>query len=118
MGRVQQQSEQLQASMLDVNEKLRDAEGRIREMTTRTIGLPTMQEQLRQVSGLLERIQDAEVLIDTKFELLERTLAEERAREQAERNDAHRRLQDLERRVELIGERQSTVDDSHRRFSE
>jgi len=118
MGRVQQQSEQVQAAMLDVNEKLRDAEGRIREMTSRTIGLPTMHDQLRQVSGLLERIQDAEVLIDTKFEILERQTGEERQRDQGERNDIHKRLQDLERRAENLIERQSSVEDATRRFHE
>ena len=30
---MQQQSDQVQAAMLDVNEKLRDAEARLREMT-------------------------------------------------------------------------------------
>ena len=118
MGRVQQQSEQVQAAMLDVNEKLRDAEGRLREMTAKTIGLPTMQDQLRQVSGLLERIQDAEVLIDTKFELLDRQSGEERQRDQGERNDIYKRIQDLERRVEGLIERQSSVDDATRRFQE
>jgi hypothetical protein len=70
VGRLAQQGDQAQAAVLDINEKLRDAETRLREVGARTIGLPTMQEQLRQVSGLLERIQDAEVLIDTKFEML------------------------------------------------
>ena len=73
VGRIGQQGDQVQAAILDLNEKQRDAEGRLREFAARTVGLPTMQEQLRQVSGLLERIQDAEVLIDTKFEMLERT---------------------------------------------
>src|SRR5207247_11384011 len=90
----------------------------IREMTARTIGLPTMQDQLRQVSGLLERIQDAEVLIDTKFEILERQTGEERQRDQGERNDIHKRLQDLERRVEGLVQRQSSVEEATRRFHE
>jgi chromosome segregation ATPase len=117
-GRMQQQNDQMQAALLDVNEKLRDAEGRLRELGARTIGLPTMQEQLRQVAGLLERIQDAEVLIDTKFEQLERLTGEERTRDQAEKNDLYRRLQDLERRAESLAERQATVDDMNRRFTE
>jgi len=54
VGRMQQQHDQMQAAVLDVNEKLRDAEGRLREMTARTIGLPSMQEQLRQVGIALE----------------------------------------------------------------
>ena len=118
IARFQQQGEQTQAAVLDVNEKLRDAEGRIREIVAKTMGLPTMQEQMRQLSGLLDRIQDAEVLIDTKFELLERTTGEERTRDQAEKNDLFRRVQDLERRAENIAERQSSVDDAHRRFQE
>ena len=75
---MQQQNDQVQAATLDVNEKLRDAEARLREIGAKTIGLPAMQEQLRQLSGLMERIQDAEVLIDTKFEMLERMTGEER----------------------------------------
>ncbi len=118
VGRIAQQGDQVQAAILDVNDKLRDSEARLRELGAKTIGLPTMQEQLRQVSGLLERIQDAEVLIDTKFEMLERTTGEEHAREQAEKNDVFRRVQELERRVEGVTERQATVDDSHRRFTE
>jgi chromosome segregation ATPase len=118
VGRMTQQNDQLQAAILDVNDKLRDSEARLREIGAKTIGLPTMQEQLRQVSGLLERIQDAEVLIDTKFEMLERTTGEEHAREQAEKNDVFRRVQELERRVEGVTERQATVDDSNRRFTE
>ena len=118
VGRLAQQGDQAQAAVLDINEKLRDAETRLREVGARTIGLPTMQEQLRQVSGLLERIQDAEVLIDTKFEMLERTNSEDRTREQGEKNDVYRRVQDLERRTEGIAERQATVDDSTRRFQE
>ncbi len=118
VGRLAQQGDQAQAAVLDINEKLRDAETRLREIGARTIGLPTMQEQLRQVSGLLERIQDAEVLIDTKFEMLERTNNEDRTREQGEKNDVYRRVQDLERRTEGIAERQTTVDDSTRRFQE
>jgi chromosome segregation ATPase len=117
-GRLQQQNDQLQAAVLDINEKLRDADARVREVAGKTIGLPTMQEQLRQVAGLLERIQDAEVLIDTKFELIERTTHEERQRDQAERNDLYRRVQDLERRVEGLSERQSTIDEANRRFQE
>jgi chromosome segregation ATPase len=112
------QSDQAQAAMLDVNEKLRDAEGRLREISAKTVGLPTMQDQFRQVSGLLERIQDAEVLIDTKFEMLERTSSEERSREQSEKNDMYSRVQDLERRTEGLAERQATVDDTNRRFQE
>lgn len=118
VGRIAQQGDQVQAAILDVNDKLRDSEARLRELGAKTVGLPTMQEQLRQVSGLLERIQDAEVLIDTKFEMLERTTGEEHAREQAEKNDVFRRVQELERRVEGVTERQATVDDSHRRFTE
>lgn len=117
-GRLQQQNDQFQAAILDINEKLRDADGRLREIGGKTIGLPTMQEQLRQVAGLLERIQDAEVLIDTKFELIERTTHEERQRDQAERNDVYRRVQELERRVEGLSERQATIDESNRRFQE
>ncbi len=118
ISRMTQQGDQIQAAILDINEKLRDAEGRLRELGAKTIGLPTIQEQMRQVSGLLERIQDAEVLIDTKFELLERTSTEERNRDQQERNDLYRRVQDLERRAEGLAERQSTVDDANRRFQE
>jgi chromosome segregation ATPase len=118
LGRMQQQGDQVQAAILDVNEKLRDAEGKIREITAKTMGLPTMQEQMRQLSGVLERIQDAEVLIDTKFELLERKEGEERQRDQGEKNDLYRRVQELERRAESLNERQSGVDDSHRRFQE
>lgn len=117
-GRFMQQGEQTQAAVLDVNEKLRDAEGRIREIVAKTMGLPVMQEQVRQLSGLLDRIQDTEVLIDTKFELLERTTSDEHLRDQAEKNDLFRRVQDLERRAENIAERQSSVDDTHRRFQE
>ncbi len=118
LGRTQQQGDQIQAAILDVNEKQRDAEGRLRELSARTIGLPAMQDQMRQVSGLLERIQDAEVLIDTKFEMLERTGSEDRGREQSEKNDMYRRVQDLERKAESLGERQATVDDTNRRFQE
>ncbi len=116
--RMQQQNDQTQAATLDVNEKLRDAEARLREVAAKTLGLPTMHEQLRQLSGLMERIQDAEVLIDTKFEMLERTSGEERTRDQSEKNELYRRLQDLERRSESLGERQSTVDETTRRFQE
>ncbi|MEX2247084.1 MAG: hypothetical protein WEC75_10390 [Dehalococcoidia bacterium] len=117
-SRMQQQNDQLQAALLDVNEKLRDAEGRLREMTARTLGLPTMQEQLRQVSGLLDRIQDAEVLIDTKFEMLERSGHEEHTRDQTEKNDLFKRLQEMERRVEGLTERQASVDEASRRFQD
>ena len=116
--RMQQQNDQVQAATLDVNEKLRDAETRLREIGAKTVGLPTMQDQLRQLSGLMERIQDAEVLIDTKFELLERTSSEERGRDQSEKNDLYRRMQDLERKSESLGERQSTVDEATRRFQD
>ncbi len=118
LARMQQQNEQVQAATLDVNEKLRDAETRLRETSAKTVGLPTMQDQLRQLSGLMERIQDAEVLIDTKFELLERTSGEERVRDQSEKNDLYRRIQDLERKAESLGERQSTVDETTRRSQE
>ncbi len=116
--RMQQQNDQVQAATLDVNEKLGDAEARLREISTKTVGLPTMQDQLRQLSGLMERIQDAEVLIDTKFELLERTSGEERGRDQSEKNDLYRRMQDLERKSESLGERQSMVDEATRRFQD
>ena len=116
--RMQQQNDQTQAATLDVNEKVRDAEARLREILAKTLGLPTMQDQLRQLSGLMERIQDAEVLIDTKFEMLERTSGEERGRDQAGKNDLYGRLQDLERRSESLAERQSTVDEATRRFQE
>ena len=116
--RMQQQNDQVQAATLDVNEKLRDAESRLREMSAKAVGLPAMQDQLRQLSGLMERIQDAEVLIDTKFEMLERLSNEERGRDQAEKNDLYRRIQDLERRSESLAELQSVVDDATRRFQE
>jgi chromosome segregation ATPase len=118
IARLQQQGEQTQAGMLDVNERLRDADGRLRELGSKTTGLPQIREQVQQLSGLLERIQDAEVLIDTKFELMERTGHEERTRDQAEKNDMFRRVQDLERRAEALAERQSTIDDTYRRFQE
>jgi chromosome segregation ATPase len=50
--------------------------------------------------------------------MLERTTGEEKSREQAERNDVVRRLQEMERRLEGVAERQGTVDDSSRRFTE
>lgn len=118
IGRLQQQGDQAAAAVVDVNEKLRDNEARVREIASRTMGLPAMQEQVRQLSGLLERIQDAEVLIDTKFEILERQQGEERTRDQAEKNDLYRRVQELERRAEALIERQSSLDDAHRRFQE
>jgi chromosome segregation ATPase len=118
VGRMQQQGDQIHGSIVDINDKLRDAEGRLRELGAKTIGLPTMQEQLRQVSGLLDRIQDAEVLIDSKFDMLDRQTQEERQREQAERNDVYKRIQDLERRTEGLMERQGSVDEATRRFQE
>ena len=118
IGRLQQQGEQTQAAVLDINENLREAEARLRDTSGRTIGLPAMAEQLRQLSGLMERIQDAEVMIDTKFELLERLGQDERTRDQGEKNELYRRIQDLERRSEGLSERQATVDDSTRRFQE
>ncbi len=116
ISRIQQQGDQIQAAMLDLNEKHRDGEGRLREMASKTMGLGVMQDQVRQLTGLLDRIQDTEVLIDTKFEILERQLSEERARDQSEKNDLYRRVQDLERRTESMSERQSGVDDASRRF--
>lgn len=118
LSRMAQQGDQLQAALLDVNEKLRDSEARLREMTARTMGLPVMQDQVRQLTGLLDRIQDTDVLIDTKFEMLERQLGEERTRDQGEKNDLHRRVQDLERRSESLTERQSGADEANRRFQE
>lgn len=118
IGRLTQANDQLQAAVLDLNEKLRDSEGRVREMTARTLGLPGMQEQIRQLSGLLDRIQDAEVMIDTKFEAMERAQAEMTTRDQAEKNDLYRRLQDVERRSEGLGERQQAVDDATRRLQD
>lgn len=118
IARISQQGEQTQAAVLDVNEKLRDAETKVRELTGKTLGLPAMQEQVRALGGLLERIQDAEVMIDTKFELLERTSGDERTRDQSEKNDLYRRVQDLERRSESIGERQTAVDDATHRFQD
>lgn len=118
LGRLTQATDQTQAAILDVNEKMRDAEAKVREITARTIGLPGMAEQLRQLAGLLDRIQDAEVLIDTKFEVMERQMAEERGRDQAEKNDLYRRVQELERRSEGLVERQSALDDSTRRFQD
>src|SRR6185437_6198172 len=118
VGRMQQQNDQLQAAIGDVNEALRDAENRLREMAAKKLALPTMQDQLRQVSGLLERIQDAEVLIDTKFEILERQGAEERGRDQSEKNELYKRVQDLERRAEGVVERQAGVEESSRRTHE
>lgn len=118
IGRVTQQGDQLQAALLDVNEKLRESDLKLREMTSRTIGLPVMQDQVRQLTGLLDRIQDTELLIDTRFEVLERQLGEERGRDQGEKNDLYRRVQDLERRSESLNERQSSVDDANRRFQD
>jgi chromosome segregation ATPase len=115
---MQQQGEQTQAALLDLNERLRDGDGRIRELTARTMGLPAVMEQMRQLTGLIDRIQDAEVLIDTKFEMLERQSGEERTRDQTEKNDLYRRVQDLERRAEGMGERQAGIDDAYRRFQE
>lgn len=118
LGRVQQQNDQFQGAIIDVNDAIHETEAKVREITAKTLGLPTMQEQLRQVSGLLERIQDAEVLIDTKFELLERQNAEERGRDQGEKNDLYKRVQDLERRAESLTDRQTTVDETNRRYQE
>ncbi len=118
LGRLTQATDQTQAGVLDVNEKMRDTEAKVREMTARTLGLPGMAEQLRQLTGLLDRIQDAEVLIDTKFEIMERQTAEERGRDQAEKNDLYRRVQELERRSESLVERQSALDDTTRRFQD
>jgi chromosome segregation ATPase len=118
IARMAQQGDQVQAALLDLNEKHRDSEARLREMSSRTMGLPIMQDQVRQLTGLLDRIQDTEVLIDTKFEIVERTLGEERTRDQREKNDLYRRLQELERQTESMHERQSGVDDAHRRFQE
>jgi len=118
VGRLHQQGDQTQAALVDLNESVRDVEGRIREILAKTMGLPAFQEQMRQLASLLERIQDAEVLIDTKFEMLERATGEERSRDQQEKNDLFRRVQDLERRTESLNERQSSVDDAHRRFQE
>jgi len=118
MSRMQQQNDQAQAAIADSNDSMRDLEAKVREMAAKTLGLPTMQDQLRQVSGLLDRIQDAEVLIDTKFEILERQNAEERARDQGEKNDLFKRVQDLERRSEGVADRQLTVDETTRRLQE
>jgi chromosome segregation ATPase len=118
IGRMQQQNEQGQAAVLDINEKLRDNEARLRELAARTMGLPVMQEQVRQLAGLLERIQDTEVLIDSKFEQMERLTGEERQRDQAEKNDLYRRVQDLERKSESLIERQASNDEAARRYQD
>ncbi len=118
LARMQQQHDQSQAALLDVNEKLRDAEARTRDVASRTMGLPVMQDQVRQLAGLLERIQDTEVLIDAKFEMFERTLTEERQRDQSEKNDLYRRVQDLERSTEVTTERQGGINEAYRHFQD
>jgi len=49
--RMQQQNDQVQAATLDVNEKLRDAEARLREIGAKTIGLPTIKERVEMLGG-------------------------------------------------------------------
>jgi hypothetical protein len=82
------------------------------------MGLPVMQDQVRQLAGLLDRIQDAEVLIDSKFEQMERVSGDERQRDQAEKNDLYRRVQDLERKAESLTERQASADEAARRYQD
>jgi septal ring factor EnvC (AmiA/AmiB activator) len=56
LARMQQQHDQSQAALLDVNEKLRDAEARTRDVASRTMGLSVMQDQVRQLAGLLSAL--------------------------------------------------------------
>lgn len=116
--RMQQQVEQLQAMLLELAEQARRTEDMVRDLNLRIQPLPHIQDETRRLEGLLHDVAERQTQLAARIEGTDRQRQEEAERSRAERTDAVRRIQELEREQESWLERQSALEDAGRRYQE
>lgn len=117
-GRVQQQVDQLQTMVLDMAEQVRRLEDLVRELNAHTQPLLQLREETRRLEGLLHEVSERQSQQAARTETIERQHQEDAERGRAERSEAMRRVQDLEREQEGWLERQAALEDAGRHYQE
>jgi chromosome segregation ATPase len=118
LGKAQHQTDQTQAMVLDVSDKLRQQEAVIASLASQVGAIAPLQEEARQLKDVLARLQEQQAQVRAQLEETVRRRVTEAERERMEVADLHRRLEDLERQVEGWLDRQSGVEDAARRYQE
>jgi chromosome segregation ATPase len=116
--RLSQQMEQLQAMVLDLAEQLRTAEAQQREVAAQAANAALVQDGIIAIQDVLNRVQEAQAMINARIDRLERERAAEMERERLHVNDLYHRVQALERDVQSWKDRQTSLEDFSRRFQE
>lgn len=117
-ARLSQQIEQLQAMVLDLAEQVRAIEAQHREVAAKAANAALVQDGIVAIQDVLNRVQEAQTMLNARIDRLQRERAAEMERERTNVNDLYHRVQALEREVQSWTDRQTSLEDFSRRFQE
>ena len=118
VAQLTQQLEQLQSMATEQSESQRAVETSLRETALGAAQTPRLQEELNQAAALIAQLQDQQAETKERLEQLGRRSEEEESHGQEEWVEVARRVEQVERQVDLWHDRQAAVDEVGRRFQE
>ena len=118
VAQLTQQLEQLRSMATEQSESQRAVETSLRETALGAAQTPRLQEELNQAAALIAHLQDQQAETKERLEQLGRRREEEESHGQEDWVEVARRVEQIERRVDLWHDRQAGVDEVGRRFQE
>lgn len=115
---LKQQTEQTQATLVDLGEKLRITDSRFDQVSTALAGLPQLFDGLGQTKEELARLREDQAALRSLLEEIGRGWAVEFERDRRERAELYRRLEGLERELQGTTNRQNHIEEATRRAHE
>ena len=118
VAQLTQQLEQLRSIATEQSASQRAVETSLRETALGAAQTPRLQEELNQAAALIVQLQDQQAETKERLEQLGRRREEEESHDQEEWVEVARRVEQVERQVDLWHDRQAGVDEVGRRFQE
>ena len=118
VAQLTQQLEQLRSMATEQSESQRAVETSLRETALGAAQTPRLQEELNQAAALIAQLQDQQAETKERLEQLGRRSEEGESQDQEEWVEVARRVEQVERRIDLWHDRQAAVDEVARRFQE
>jgi chromosome segregation ATPase len=118
VAQLTQQLEQLRSMATEQSESQRAVETSLRETALGAAQTPRLQEELNQAAALIVQLQDQQAETKERLEQMGRRSEEEESHDQEDWVEVARRVEQVERQVDLWHDRQAAVDEVARRFQE
>jgi chromosome segregation ATPase len=118
VAQLEQQLEHLRATASDMSDNSRALQLSLQEAAREAAQVPRLQEEINQAAALILQLQDDQASTREQVDVVTRRRHDDDSRDQEEWTELARRVDVVERQVELWHDRQAAVDEVGRHFQE